>query len=349
LPQFAAATVDSVELGGDLVTFRVRAKAGNAACPGCRRRSSRVHARYQRQLADLPLGGRRVQVIAHIRRFKCVSPRCAQSTFSEQIPGLTTPFARRTPPLTGALVKVALALAGRPGSRLSAELAMPSCRDVLIRLIRAQPIPAEVETATKEGADKRRKRATPSTLRTDRTVTVATVIGIGGAATAGISTLIFIPQVHVVAETISQQSSFGILPADGILFGLTIGLIVACFNTAWPTYALAHCWLVLAGRSPIRLERFIDELHHAQILRREGSYVMFRHYEFQRYLSEHGDEFALMPPPRPSRRRRESVACLPRRLPSTGRSVRDPRLPGPDFPSQSRQGAELTLTWRETR
>jgi hypothetical protein len=30
LPQFAAAIVDSVELGGDLVTFRVRAKAGDA-------------------------------------------------------------------------------------------------------------------------------------------------------------------------------------------------------------------------------------------------------------------------------------------------------------------------------
>ena len=55
-------------------------------------------------------------------------------------PGLTTPFARRTPPLTAALVKVALALAGRPGSRLAAELAMPSCRDVLIQLIRAQPL-----------------------------------------------------------------------------------------------------------------------------------------------------------------------------------------------------------------
>jgi hypothetical protein len=82
-----------------------------------------------------------VRVIAHIRRFKCVNARCPQSTFSEQIPGLTTPFARRTPPLTEALVKVALSLAGRPGSRLSAELAMPCCRDVLIRLIRARPLP----------------------------------------------------------------------------------------------------------------------------------------------------------------------------------------------------------------
>ena len=133
--------MDSVEQVGDLVTFRVRAKASGAACPGCRRRSSRVHARYQRRLADLPLGGRQVQIIAHVRRFKCASPRCAQSTFSEQIPGLTTPFARRTPPLTDALADVALALAGRPGSRLAAKLAMPCCRDVLIRLIRAQPVP----------------------------------------------------------------------------------------------------------------------------------------------------------------------------------------------------------------
>jgi transposase len=123
------------------VTFRVRAKASDAACPGCRRRSSRVHARYQRQLADLPLGGRRVRIIVHVRRFKCASPRCAQSTFSEQIPGLTTPFARRTPPLNSALAEVALALAGRPGSRLAGKLAMPCCRDVLIRLIRAQPVP----------------------------------------------------------------------------------------------------------------------------------------------------------------------------------------------------------------
>jgi DNA-binding NarL/FixJ family response regulator len=119
----------------------VRAKAGDAACSGCGRRSSRVHARYQRQLADLPLGGCRVRVIVGVRRFKCASPRCAQSTFSEQVPGLTTPFARRTPPLTGALAEVALALAGRPGSRLAAKLAMPCCRDVLIRLIRTRPVP----------------------------------------------------------------------------------------------------------------------------------------------------------------------------------------------------------------
>lgn len=141
MPQFAAVTVDSVEVEADVVTFRVRARTDDAACPGCRKRSARVHARYRRELSDLPVGGLPARVIATIRRFKCLSPRCAQATFSEQIPGLTTPFARRTPPLTGALVKVALSVAGRAGSRLATGLAMPCCRDVLIRLIRAQPLP----------------------------------------------------------------------------------------------------------------------------------------------------------------------------------------------------------------
>lgn len=76
-----------------------------------------------------------------VRWFKCVDPQCAQSTFSEQIPGLTVPFARRTPALAEALIEIALSLPGRAGPRLAGRLAMPCCRDVLIRLIRAQPLP----------------------------------------------------------------------------------------------------------------------------------------------------------------------------------------------------------------
>lgn len=134
LPQFAGVSVDDVEASGDLVTFRVRERASDAPCPACCRRSTRVHTRYRRELADLPLGGRRVLIIVYVRRFKCVDPGCAQSTFSEQNPGLTVAFARRTASLTGAL-------AGRAGSRLAARLGMPCGRDLLIGLIRAQPIP----------------------------------------------------------------------------------------------------------------------------------------------------------------------------------------------------------------
>jgi hypothetical protein len=48
-------------------------------------------------------------------RFFCANPECAATTFAEQFDGLTSPYARRSPPLAQMLTAVAEALAGRPG------------------------------------------------------------------------------------------------------------------------------------------------------------------------------------------------------------------------------------------
>jgi transposase len=144
--------VDRVESDGVSATLSVRSSAPAAACSGCGARSARVHGRYRRSLADSPVAGRGVKVVVTVRRFKCVNGACCQTTFSEQVPGLTSPFARRTPTLTKALVSIALALAGRAGSRLATRLGMPCGRDLLIKLIRAQPAP-EVPKVTVLGVD----------------------------------------------------------------------------------------------------------------------------------------------------------------------------------------------------
>ncbi|MEV0391357.1 ISL3 family transposase [Nonomuraea sp. NPDC050643] len=115
--------------------------ASTATCPSCGTISARTHGGYRRRLADLPISGRPVRIEADVRRFRCDDPGCGAATFAEQIPGLTAPFARRTAGLTDRLAAIALALAGRAGSRLAAKLGMPTCRDTLIRLIRALPEP----------------------------------------------------------------------------------------------------------------------------------------------------------------------------------------------------------------
>ena len=77
-----------------------------------------------------------------VRRFLCWSPECPKATFAEQVSGLTTRHARRTPAVPAVLEAVALALGGRAGARMSGRLAAAVGRMTLIRLIRALPDPA---------------------------------------------------------------------------------------------------------------------------------------------------------------------------------------------------------------
>ncbi len=122
----------------------IHAAARNAeqACPACSVVSGRVHSRYQRRLADLPVAGRLVELCLTVRRFFCVNTLCGTRTFAEQIAGLTRRRARRSEPLRRMLTSIGLALAGRAGVRLAAKVGIRTSRNSLLRLVRAVPDPA---------------------------------------------------------------------------------------------------------------------------------------------------------------------------------------------------------------
>ncbi len=118
-----------------------RVTAATADCPDCGTTAARVHGRYERVLRDAPLAGRSVVIRLAVRRFVCDAAGCRRRTFAEQVPGLTTPHARYSPPLRGALTAIAVALAGRAGARLAAALGMAVGRDTLLNLLRRLPDP----------------------------------------------------------------------------------------------------------------------------------------------------------------------------------------------------------------
>ena len=72
-----------------------------ATCPRCGQSPSRVHSRYQRRLADVPIAGRSVVLRLRIRRFFCDNRACPARTFAERPTALTIPRARRTTVLRG--------------------------------------------------------------------------------------------------------------------------------------------------------------------------------------------------------------------------------------------------------
>ena len=121
-------------------------------CPDCGCWSVRVHSRYQRCLSDAAVGGAETRIFLQVRRFYCGNPGCGRTAFAEQVPGLTTAHARRTPLLCRMLERIALAAGGRPGQRLTRHLSVPVSRTTLLRLIRALPVP-EPGTVTALGVD----------------------------------------------------------------------------------------------------------------------------------------------------------------------------------------------------
>ncbi|MEU7857831.1 transposase family protein [Nonomuraea sp. NPDC049141] len=146
-----------VEIGDTGVVLVARTVSGPVACRECGTPSARVHDRYRRSLKDLSCAGRPVRVELEVRRFRCVGPACGVATFVEQVEGVTQWRQRRTPRLRAVLERVALALAGRAGARLTARLGVAVSRCTLLRLIRALPDP-EVGPVTVLGVDEFAKR-----------------------------------------------------------------------------------------------------------------------------------------------------------------------------------------------
>jgi transposase len=87
----------------DCVTMVITTKLATAHCPQCDQPSPRVHSRYKRTLADLPWQGIRVYLRLQSRKFFCSNEECPQTIFTERLPTVVQPYARRTLRLDQAL------------------------------------------------------------------------------------------------------------------------------------------------------------------------------------------------------------------------------------------------------
>jgi transposase len=114
------------------LSIAARALTPASACPSCSQASTHVHSYYTRTPQDLPVSGRRVQLVLRVRRFRCLNPQCSRQTFAERLPALAV-SARQTSRLGTILESIAVVLSGQAGSRLAAQLAMPVSADTLLR------------------------------------------------------------------------------------------------------------------------------------------------------------------------------------------------------------------------
>jgi len=114
--------------------------SSQGACPLCGSQSGQVHSHYTRTLADLPWQGRVVAVQVRARRFRCTTASCPRQIFTERLPEVGPPRARRTTRLSDMQRHIGFALGGEPGSRLATRLAVPISGDTLLRMIRSSAV-----------------------------------------------------------------------------------------------------------------------------------------------------------------------------------------------------------------
>jgi transposase len=144
LPDATALHLDACTLdnAATQLTLRVRSTQATAPCPRCTTPARRLHSHYQRTLADLPWAQYRVRLQLGVRKWFCGNRRCPRRIFTERLPAVAAPWARRTLRLAQRLVALGVALGGTAAVYLRRWWGLTVSRNTLLRLLRRLPLPS---------------------------------------------------------------------------------------------------------------------------------------------------------------------------------------------------------------
>ena len=128
----------SIQSDPDTLVLTMRATASQAVCPLCSQVAERVHSHYSRHPADVSWALVPVRIVLQVRRFFCDTPDCPRRIFTERLPTVLEPYARRTTRLARVQQQLGLLVGGSVGAVVGALVGFPGGIDLLLALALAR-------------------------------------------------------------------------------------------------------------------------------------------------------------------------------------------------------------------
>ena len=93
------------EISEEKIKIHVKSRRSEVECPFCGEVSRKIHSVYERKFQDLPIGGKKVEIVIANRKYFCRNGECGNTTFAETFDCL--PYnARRSKRLTEEIIRV---------------------------------------------------------------------------------------------------------------------------------------------------------------------------------------------------------------------------------------------------
>lgn len=105
------------ELINDTINIYVISNRKDVVCPFCGQISTKVHSRYMRSFQDLPIQGKKVNIILNNRKMFCSNSMCENKTFAETFDFLPNK-AKKTKRLEDEIINISLNVSSITASKI---------------------------------------------------------------------------------------------------------------------------------------------------------------------------------------------------------------------------------------
>jgi transposase len=128
---------ESHTIEGGVMRLYVHSTRKESVCPYCGAISDKVHSIYYRKFRDLPIQGKKAEIVINNRKYFCPNTECAHKTFAEAFECLPK-MGRRSKRLTEAIFQMVVNMSSISASKTLKPGTADIGKSTICRLIKKE-------------------------------------------------------------------------------------------------------------------------------------------------------------------------------------------------------------------